>query len=51
MHTDSLDGRLLGCLGHSAMAGATPNLDRPAAERTLFGNAYGNNAICRPSRA
>jgi len=51
IHTDSMDGRKLGCMGHPAMAGATPNIDRLAAEGTLFTQAYANNSICCPSRA
>ncbi len=51
-HAESWDGRMLGCQGiHSAMAGTTPNIDRLAAEGTLFQNAYCTNPICCPSRA
>ncbi|MYC94392.1 MAG: sulfatase-like hydrolase/transferase [Caldilineaceae bacterium SB0661_bin_32] len=37
-----------GCYGHPLAQ--TPNLDRLAAEGTLFENAYCNNPICVPSR-
>ncbi len=51
-HAESWDGRMLGCQKvHPAMAGATPNIDRLAAEGTLFQNAYCTNPICCPSRA
>jgi arylsulfatase K len=51
-HTESWDGRMLGCQGiHPALAGATPNIDRLAARGTLFRNAYCTNPICCPSRA
>ncbi len=43
---------MLGCQGlHPAMATATPNIDKLAAEGTLFQNAYCTNPICCPSRA
>jgi arylsulfatase K len=51
IHTDSMDGRALGCMGHPALTGATPNLDRLSAEGVLFRNTYSNNPICCPSRA
>ena len=51
IHTDSMDGRLMGCMGHPAMGAATPNLDALARGGTLFRNAYTNNPICCPSRA
>lgn len=51
IHTDSMDGRLMGCMGHPAMAGLTPNLDALARRGVLFRNAYTNNPICCPSRA
>ncbi len=51
-HAESWDGRMLGCQGlHPAMAQATPNIDRLAAQGTLFQNAYCTNPICCPSRA
>lgn len=51
-HAESWDGRMLGCQGHHpAMAKATPNIDRLAAEGTVFQNAYCSNPICCPSRA
>jgi arylsulfatase K len=43
IHTDSMDGRLMGCMGHPAMANATPTLDALAREGVLFCNAYRNN--------
>ncbi|MBN1642125.1 MAG: sulfatase-like hydrolase/transferase [Anaerolineae bacterium] len=48
---DSMDGRAMGCMGHPAMARATPNLDALARRGVLFRNAYCNNPICCPSRA
>ena len=51
IHTDSWDGRALGCMGHPAMSGATPNLDALARRGTLFRSAYCNNPICCPSRS
>ena len=52
IHTESWDGRLLGCQNtQPAMAGATPNIDALAEEGTLFENAYCTNPICCPSRA
>jgi arylsulfatase K len=51
-HAESWDGRMLGCQDiHPAMAKATPNIDRLAAEGTLFQNTYCTNPICCPSRA
>ena len=51
-HAESWDGRMLGCQGiYPAMEGATPNIDRLAAQGTLFQNAYCTNPICCPSRA
>lgn len=51
-HAESWDGRMLGCQQlHPAMADATPNIDRLAAQGTLFQNAYCTNPICCPSRA
>jgi len=51
IHTDSMDGRAMGCMGHPAMGAATPNLDALARRGALFRNAYSNNPICCPSRA
>jgi len=52
LHTDSMDGRMMGCMGHrEALGGITPNLDRLAEGGVLFRNAYTNNPICCPSRA
>lgn len=48
---DSMDGRMMGCMGHRAMGRATPNLDRLADQGTLFRQTYTNNPICCPSRA
>ena len=51
IHTDSMDGRAMGCMGHPALATATPNIDGLARRGVLFRNAYSNNPICCPSRA
>lgn len=51
VHTDSMDGRAMGCMGHPALVGATPNIDRLARRGVLFRNAYSNDPICCPSRA
>lgn len=48
---DSMDGRVMGCMGHPAMRRATPNLDALARQGVLFRNAYCNSPICVPSRA
>jgi arylsulfatase K len=48
---DSMDGRVMGCMGHPAMARATPNLDALAQRGVLFSQTYCNNPICCPSRA
>jgi arylsulfatase K len=50
-HAESWDGRMLGALGHPALANATPNIDRIAERGTLFENAYCTHPICCPSRA
>ena len=50
-HAESWDGRMLGLLGHPALAEATPNIDRIAREGKLFRNAYCSHPICCPSRA
>ncbi len=50
-HTDSMDGRLAGYMGHPAMVDATPNIDTLAADGTTFTRCYSNNPICCPSRA
>ncbi len=51
-HAESWDGRMLGCQRiHPAMSEATPNIDRLAAQGTIFQNAYCTNPICCPSRA
>jgi arylsulfatase K len=51
-HSESWDGRMLGCQGaHPAMANATPSIDALARRGTLFKNAYCNDPICCPSRA
>jgi arylsulfatase K len=49
--TDSWDGRALGCMGHPAMAAATPNVDRLAERGVLFRNCYSTHPICCPARA
>ncbi len=51
IHAESMDGRVMGCMGHPAMQGATPNLDSLAQRGTLFREAYSNNPVCCPSRA
>jgi len=51
IHTDSWDGRVLGCMDHPAMKRATPNIDRLAARGTIFRNTYCSHPICCPSRA
>ena len=51
IQSDSHDGRLMGCMGHPAMARATPNMDGLARRGVLFSQAYSNNPICCPSRA
>ena len=51
IQTDSMDGRVMGCVGHPAMSRATPNIDALARRGVLFRNAYTNNPICCPARA
>lgn len=51
IHTDSWDGRVMGCMGHPAMRQATPKLDALSRRGVLFRNAYCNNPICCPSRS
>ncbi len=51
IHTDSMDGRIMGCMGHPAMRRTTPNIDALARAGVMFSTAYANNAICVPSRA
>ncbi len=51
MHADSFDGRMLGCMGRPALEGVTPNLDRLAAEGTIFENTYSTYPLCCPARA
>lgn len=48
IHSDSLDGRAMGCAGHPAAY--TPNLDRLAGEGVLFDRAYCASPVCVPSR-
>jgi arylsulfatase K len=50
-HAESWDGRMLGSLGHPALADATPNIDRLAGSGVLFENTYCSHPICCPSRA
>ena len=47
--SDSMDGRVMGCMGHPAAH--TPNMDRLAARGVMFRNAYCNYPLCCPSRA
>ena len=49
--SDSMDGRVMGCMGHPAMNQATPNLDRLANKGSLFVNTYTNSPLCVPARA
>ena len=51
IQSDSMDGRVMGCAGHPAMAGGTPNLDALARRGVLFRNASCNSPLCCPSRA
>ncbi|MCA1809495.1 MAG: sulfatase [Kiritimatiellia bacterium] len=51
IHAESMDGRTMGCMGHPAMQGVTPNLDALAARGTLFRQAYSSCPVCNPSRA
>ncbi len=46
---DEHSSKALGCYGHPFVK--TPNLDRLAANGTLFENAYTNSPICVPARA
>ncbi len=47
--TDNHGAWTLGCYGNKEIK--TPNIDRLAAEGTLFTRAYCNNSVCSPSRA
>src|SRR4051794_20682619 len=47
--SDEHSKRVCGAYGNPVIR--TPNLDRLAAEGTLFANAYCNSPICVPSRA
>ena len=47
--TDEQRGDYLGCMGHPDLK--TPNIDRIAAEGTLFRNCYSSSPICMPARA
>lgn len=51
IHAESMDGRLMGCMGHPALQRATPNLDRLAEQGVMFRNAYSTCPVCNPSRA
>lgn len=46
---DEHSSKALGCYGHPVVK--TPNLDRLAANGTLFERAYSNSPICVPARA
>ena len=50
-HAESYDGRMISSFGHPALKDATPNIDRLAAEGTMFENTYSSHPICCPSRA
>jgi len=47
--TDNQSASLLGAYGHPVIQ--TPNIDRLAAEGTLFERAYATSGVCSPSRA
>lgn len=47
--TDEQCGDHLGCMGHPHVK--TPNIDRIAAQGTLFSNCYSSNPVCMPARA
>lgn len=47
--TDEQRGDHLGCMGHPDLK--TPNIDRIAAEGTLFRSCYSSSPICMPARA
>ncbi|MDB6024281.1 MAG: Sulfatase [Verrucomicrobiales bacterium] len=47
--TDNHGAWTLGCYGNKEIR--TPNIDKIAAEGTLFTRAYCNNSVCSPSRA
>lgn len=47
--TDEQRGDFLGCMGHPHLG--TPNIDRIAAEGTLFRNCYTSSPVCMPARA
>ncbi len=51
IQTESQDGRLLGLMGHPALEGSTPNLDKLAEQGVVFENNYCNFPLCCPSRA
>lgn len=45
---DQMRGDAMGCVGHPNVR--TPNLDRMAAQGTLFERCFVNNPVCLPSR-
>src|SRR5688500_80797 len=47
--TDNQGAWTLGCYGNRDIR--TPNIDRLAAEGTLFSRGYSSNAVCSPTRA
>ena len=47
--TDNHGAWTLGCYGNQEIR--TPNIDRLAAEGTLFTNAFASNPVCSPTRA
>jgi len=50
-HAESWDGRMLGAMGHPALANATPAIDRMTRSGVMFANTYCSHPICCPSRA
>jgi len=47
--TDEQRGEHLGCMGHPILK--TPNIDRIAADGTLFRNCFTSSPVCMPARA
>lgn len=51
IHAESMDGRTMGCMGHPAMQGLTPNMDKLAQRGVMFRQTYTTCPVCNPSRA